>query len=135
MRNEEVEKAINITQQLKQFIKERGKDFYFCDNENSVIAYENLGTLLSYISELEKGIERLKKKNKELSNEIIDVKVDKVTKNFIHKNVIRDKIKEIEEIPDQMVKEYGIPEESKNIFLNEKGIQVLKELLGEEYDN
>lgn len=51
--------------------------------------------------------------------------------NSVSKDVIREKIKEIEEIPDQMVKEYGIPEESKNIFLNEKGIQVLKELLGE----
>ena len=51
--------------------------------------------------------------------------------NSVSKDVIREKIKEIEEIPVQMVKEYGIPEESKNIFLNEKGIQVLKELLGE----
>ena len=122
MRSKEVEKAINITQQLKQFIKERGKDFYFCDNENSVIAYENLGTLLSYISELEKGIERLKKKNKELSNEIIDVKVDKVTKNFIHKNVIRDKIKELEQTKGDFATYIAVSER----------IQVLKEILGGE---
>lgn len=113
MRSKEVEEAID--------------DFNFF-NEGEYITkemVESKDTVLSYISELEKGIERLKKKNKELSNEIIDVKVDKVTKNFIHKDVIREKIKELEQTKGDFATYIAVSER----------IQVLKEILGEEYDN
>ena len=54
MRTKEVEDAIDKTNQLQQAIKEKGKKFCFYDNENAVIGYECLKTLLAYISVLEK---------------------------------------------------------------------------------
>lgn len=56
----------------------------------TIFERQAIETVLNYIKELEKGITRLKDKNKKLSEEIIDVKVNKVTRNFIPKQVIRE---------------------------------------------
>lgn len=67
MKSKEVTKAINRTQQLKQFIKERGKEFSFYDNENSVIAYESLETVLAYVEKLENENTELRKRIDEIA--------------------------------------------------------------------
>ena len=127
MSKEEIEEAIKQLQNKKQLFNERKeqmkRDTYHSYKEVPFTEHDitAMDKVFNYISELE---EKVEKYNKQLD-------LDYVDNNFISKDVIREKIKEIEEIPDQMVKEYGIPEESKNIFLNEKGIQVLKELLDE----
>ena len=74
------------------------KGYYISQKQNGISEkYEiAIETVLGYVKELEKGITRLKDKNKKLSEEIIDVKVNKVTRNFIPKSKIRDKIEELE---------------------------------------
>ena len=67
---------------------------------------KDLETVLNYIKELEKGITRLKDKNKKLSEEIIDVKVDKVKRNFIPKQEHKEKIKELEKERDGIYADY-----------------------------
>lgn len=84
-------------------------------------------TLINRIKELEKGITRLKDKNKKLSEEIIDVKVNKVTRNFIPKQVIRDKIEEIEKDKDS--KYYYMFYNERDI---DKVVYILTELLESE---
>lgn len=86
MRSKEVDLAIDITKQLQQFIKKGGRKLTFYDNENCVIAYENLGILLSYIEELEEKCKKC---------EYYEEVADELYKNSINKDKIRDKIKEV----------------------------------------
>lgn len=117
MRSKEVEEAIDKTKQLQQFIKEKGKDFCFYDNENAVIGYECLKIVLNHIEELEKDNIKWKGKYHLLSR-----KID-VTPN----QVIRDKIEVLARGKNSdWNNEYFIEGRKK-----EAQIQVLKELLGE----
>lgn len=67
--------------------------------EKEIQAIENLINRNKELEEenttLKKGVKRLKDKSKELSEELIDVKVDKVTKNFIPKSKVKEKIEEL----------------------------------------
>jgi hypothetical protein len=116
MRTKKVEEAINRTQQLKQFIKERGKEFSFYDNENSVIAYESLETLLAYIEKLEKQEDR------DYTTIYIKGVADK---DGVWRDKIRDKIKEIEE------KRAKTTCADEKFFLLLWQADILKEILGE----
>lgn len=77
---------------IKKLLK-RLKDLKYIEQEHKEIN----GQLRERVKELEeenaalkKGVERLKHKKEKLSNELIDVKVDKVTKNFIPKSKIKE---------------------------------------------
>lgn len=103
-----------------------------------VTSIETTKIILNYIKELEKGITRLKDKNKKLSEEIIDVKVDKVTRNFIPKQVIRDKIEELkEQFKDYDERWSKTSRDKRHPFYKyliriEAEIDILKELLEED---
>ena len=122
MRSKEVDEAMKNFENYDKLISiYRPKDVTI---ENPEDFDKDVETVLSYISELEKGIKRLKKKNDELHSELIDAKVDKVTKNFIHKDKIRDKIEEL----------YNTEVDRKDFYLNEndvkrRNIDLLEELL------
>ena len=74
----------------------------------------------------QKEIEELKQE-KEYLNCIIESDKD----NYINKDKIKAKIEELKERPNKMVIDKEIPEEYKNIFLDENAILVLQSLLEE----
>ena len=84
---------------------------------------------------LKKGVERLKHKKEILSNELIDVKVDKVTKNFIPKSKIKEKIEEINSRIEKYRKhtEQGLETDIEWVdnVADRETVQVLQELLEE----
>lgn len=89
MRSKEVEEAIDKTKQLKQGIKEKGKDFRFYDNENAVIGYECLKTALNYIEELEKLPNKIRDKIEEYKKKIIEAREeDDDNKEFYYEQEI-----------------------------------------------
>ena len=119
MRSKEVEKAINDL----MFIVVT--DIY--DNEVSIDKTkvineysQSVGTVLDYIKELEKDVKDAMDGYQDLGKEVYF--------NFISKDKIKDKIKELENMRDT-----SITSEAFNIFNGE--IIVLKELLEEEYEN
>lgn len=105
--SKEVEKAIKELTEITDLVKEEIQN----NDENTtaildIIDLKSLETVLGYVKELEKGITRLKDKNKKLSEEIIDVKVNKVTRNFIPKQEHEEKIKELEKERDEIYADY-----------------------------
>jgi hypothetical protein len=120
MRSKEVEKAIDITKQLQQFIKKGGRKLTFYDNENCVIAYESLGILLSYIEELEKERDGIYADYQDLGKEVCF--------NFVSKDKIREKIKELEEKRDEYIEENKFG----SFMEAESGLRALKSIIEEE---
>lgn len=94
--------------------------------------------LETYIKKQQKEIEELKEKNKkyivQLTDEqyrkLVDVIRNEISKDWEDK--IKAKIEEIKERPNKMVIDKEIPEEYKNIFLDENAILVLQSLLEKE---
>lgn len=95
-------------------------------------AMENL---IKGYRELEKEYERVRAGRNWLS-ERISAQIatpeifDKILEEkYIPKSKIKEKIEELKERPNKMVIDKGIPEEYKNLFLDEKAIQVLQEVM------
>lgn len=117
MRSEEVEEAIN---QLKEDVNIiiYGNQIF---EDRTTCEKDDLKTVLSYIEELEKKIERF---NNELD-------LDYVDNNFVSKDKIRDKIKELEEKYVELSKNKSSSEKAE---LNHEYIEkrsLLESLLGE----
>ena len=130
MRSKEVDLAIKNFENYDKLISiYRPKDVTI---ENPQDFNKDVETVLNYISELEKETDKLKIEKNNLINER-----DKLTeeynktgefvnnqiyreKNYINKQIIRDKINEIEMTSSQINGDY---------FMNNYKIEVLKELL------
>lgn len=125
MRSKEVEEAINKTKQLKQFIKEKGKDFCFYDNENAVIGYECLNVVLNYISEIEKENADAKEYADDVWRKQEELRV-KLEEQYINKQVIRDKIEVLRKKQLYEYDNYGYTED---YYRLESMISPLKEIL------
>ena len=118
-KEEAIKKLNSIVKVHKDFLKG-------CKEEKiSEKEIEAIETVLGYVKELEKGITRLKDKNKKLSEEIIDVKVDKVTRNFIPKQEHEEKIKLLEEERDGIYADY---QDLGKAYYDSIPKQVIKEL-------
>ena len=101
-----MEKEIKILEEMKKDIVYDSDEDY--DNQiaiRQIQAIENLIKAYRELEEknraLEKGINRLKTKRKELSDELIDVKVDKVTRDFIPKSKIKEYMDKIQKELDK----------------------------------
>lgn len=112
-RSKEVEEAIKDLSLKAITSPMEALDFPSC-----IILKQDLLTALNYIEELEKENERF---NNELD-------LDYVDKNFIDKQVIRDKIEEIKQKDEKY--DYFINENGRVIY-KEDIINILEELLGE----
>lgn len=135
------ENFLTIDLAIKKLLK-RLKDLEHIEQKHKEIN----GQLRERVKELEdknralkKGVERLKHKKVILSNELIDVKVDKVTKNFIPKSKIKEKIEELDKeeqelqntISDEEREEYSDASISWGLCDIETRRRVLQELLEE----
>ena len=87
--------------------------------------------ILNLIEKQSKEIEELNSDLGVFKRALTDIE-DVYNANYISKTKIKEKIKELKERPNKMVIDKEVPEEYKNIFLDENAIQVLKELLEEE---
>lgn len=115
--SKEVEEAINKARQLQQFIKEKGKDFCFYDNENVVIGYGCLTTALGYVKELEKERDGIYADYQDLGKAYYD---------SIPKQVIKDKIENLKSYKGMVMYEK---------YNYEAIIRHLEELLESEVNN
>lgn len=90
--NEEEKEAIEILNTFE--FRRKTRNYKEISSEDS----KCVKIVLNLLKKLQKGINRLKEKNKKLENEIIDVKVDKITKNYISKQKIKDEIAELQKM-------------------------------------
>lgn len=83
----------------------------------------------SMIEDLRELESELREKGEYRKANIIDLFIRYSTHCKVNKSVIKEKIEELKERPNKMVIDRDIPEEYKNIFLDEHAINVLQELL------
>lgn len=95
---------------------------------------EIIDKILNLIEKQQKEIEKLKEKIKtfKIEDENIYLQFGEITEKKRWKDKIKAKIEELKERPNKMVIDKEIPEEYKNIFLDENAILVLESLLEKE---
>ena len=110
---------IKRLEELRDFIKEKGANFYFADTKNAIIGYETIVNVLEYIKELEEGRDGIYADYQDLGKAYYD---------SIPKQKIRDKIEEKQKRINKM------HPGSDCVLIDDldNQIQVLNELLEEE---
>ena len=123
--SEEEKETLNYIKEHKNYIEkfcEALNDEGF-DTDEERDALKKYNTLINLIEKQQKEIEELKKDKKALVNNY-----DNVLKNFISKDKIREKIKELE----RLNKEQEIPVLKEYKFIRKEMIDYFKKLIGEE---
>lgn len=124
MRSKEVETAINNCKILIECLEKYKDTFYFTNEKAPLKASKGLDTLLAYIEELEKDVKDAMDGYQDLGKEVCF--------NFISKDKIRDKIKELNDYYKKEV--YPTKYQWTDIDITEfydSQIEILRELLGE----
>lgn len=116
-RSKEVQKAIVELNDIADRMKDEGYHFNIGDGTDADKCSANIKEVTRYIIVLENKVERF---NKELD-------LDYVDNNFISKDKIRDKIKELEEEKKKYFGMQGL--QYSELALQTVKIQVLRELL------